>query len=41
MPETSIVAPINTDREFTLAGPATLEGTSLHTGQKVNITIKP
>jgi len=41
MPETSIVAPINTDREFTLAGPATLEGTSLHTGQKVNLTIKP
>ncbi|HAT19069.1 MAG: bifunctional UDP-3-O-[3-hydroxymyristoyl] N-acetylglucosamine deacetylase/3-hydroxyacyl-ACP dehydratase [Roseibacillus sp.] len=41
MPETSIVAPINTDKEYTLAGPATLEGTSLHTGQKVTLTIKP
>jgi len=41
MPANSIVAPINTDREFTLAGPATLEGTSLHTGQKVTLTIKP
>jgi UDP-3-O-[3-hydroxymyristoyl] N-acetylglucosamine deacetylase/3-hydroxyacyl-[acyl-carrier-protein] dehydratase len=41
MPETSIVASSNSDREYTLAGPATLEGTSLHTGQKVTLTIKP
>ncbi|MBC8126903.1 MAG: bifunctional UDP-3-O-[3-hydroxymyristoyl] N-acetylglucosamine deacetylase/3-hydroxyacyl-ACP dehydratase [Gloeobacteraceae cyanobacterium ES-bin-144] len=27
--------------QHTLAGPATLEGTSLHTGQKVTLTIKP
>ena len=41
MPETSIGAASNTDKEYTLAGPATLEGTSLHTGQKVTLTIKP
>ncbi len=27
--------------QHTLAGPATLEGTSLHTGQKVTLTLKP
>jgi UDP-3-O-[3-hydroxymyristoyl] N-acetylglucosamine deacetylase/3-hydroxyacyl-[acyl-carrier-protein] dehydratase len=27
--------------QHTLAGPATLEGTSLHTGEKVTLTIKP
>lgn len=27
--------------EYTLAGPATLEGTSLHTGEKVTLTLKP
>jgi UDP-3-O-[3-hydroxymyristoyl] N-acetylglucosamine deacetylase / 3-hydroxyacyl-[acyl-carrier-protein] dehydratase len=27
--------------QHTLAGPATLEGTSLHTGQKVSLTLKP
>jgi len=27
--------------EHTLAGPATLEGTSLHTGEKVTLTLKP
>jgi len=31
----------HSEREYTLAGPATLEGTSLHTGQKVTLTIKP
>lgn len=30
-----------TDKEHTLAQPATLEGTSLHTGEKVTLTIKP
>ncbi len=30
-----------TNMEHTLAGPATLEGTSLHTGEKVSLTIKP
>lgn len=30
-----------TDMQQTLANPATLEGTSLHTGQKVTLTIKP
>ncbi len=29
------------DAQQTLAGPATLEGTSLHTGEKVTLTIKP
>lgn len=29
------------DMQQTLASPATLEGTSLHTGQKVSLTIKP
>lgn len=29
------------DKEQTLASPATLEGTSLHTGEKVTLTIKP
>ena len=28
-------------KQHTLAGPATLEGTSLHTGQKVSLTLKP
>jgi len=41
MPQESFVAPINRDKECTLAGPATLEGTSLHTGEKVTLTIKP
>ncbi|MBL49767.1 MAG: 3-hydroxyacyl-[acyl-carrier-protein] dehydratase FabZ [Roseibacillus sp.] len=41
MPQESIVASINRDKEYTLAGPATLEGTSLHTGEKVTMTIKP
>ena len=27
--------------QHTLAGQATLEGTSLHTGQKVTLTLKP
>ena len=31
----------HSERECTLAGPATLEGTSLHTGQKVTLSIKP
>ena len=35
------MATINRDKECTLAGPATLEGTSLHTGEKVTLTIKP
>lgn len=30
-----------TDMQHTLAKPATLEGTSLHTGEKVTLTIKP
>ncbi len=30
-----------TDMQHTIAAPATLEGTSLHTGQKVTLTIKP
>lgn len=29
------------DAQQTLAGPATLEGTSLHTGEKVTLTLKP
>ena len=29
------------DAQQTLAGPATLEGTSLHTGEKVSLTLKP
>jgi len=29
------------DAQRTLAGPATLEGTSLHTGEKVTLTLKP
>jgi UDP-3-O-[3-hydroxymyristoyl] N-acetylglucosamine deacetylase/3-hydroxyacyl-[acyl-carrier-protein] dehydratase len=29
------------DVQQTLAGPATLEGTSLHTGEKVSLTLKP
>jgi len=29
------------DMEHTLAAEATLEGTSLHTGEKVTLTIKP
>ena len=41
MPDSSIPASVSTDREHTLAGPATLEGTSLHTGQKVTLTIRP
>lgn len=35
------VANVNTEKEHTLAGAASLEGTSLHTGQKVTLTIKP
>lgn len=30
-----------TEYEHTLASAATLEGTSLHTGEKVSLTIKP
>jgi UDP-3-O-[3-hydroxymyristoyl] N-acetylglucosamine deacetylase/3-hydroxyacyl-[acyl-carrier-protein] dehydratase len=30
-----------TDVQHTLAGPATLEGTSLHTGSKVTLTLRP
>jgi UDP-3-O-[3-hydroxymyristoyl] N-acetylglucosamine deacetylase/3-hydroxyacyl-[acyl-carrier-protein] dehydratase len=40
-PKKQIVANEKSDREHTLAGCATLEGTSLHTGQKVTLTIKP
>ncbi len=40
-PNKNITANQRTDREHTLAGPATLEGTSLHTGEKVTLTIKP
>lgn len=32
---------MSADAQHTLAGPATLEGTSLHTGGKVTLTIKP
>ncbi len=32
---------MSADAQHTLAGPATLEGTSLHTGEKVTLTIKP
>ncbi|MFC7339044.1 bifunctional UDP-3-O-[3-hydroxymyristoyl] N-acetylglucosamine deacetylase/3-hydroxyacyl-ACP dehydratase [Haloferula chungangensis] len=32
---------MSADAQHTLAGPATLEGTSLHTGSKVTITLKP
>jgi len=32
---------MSTAYEHTLAGPATLEGTSLHTGEKVTLTLKP
>lgn len=40
-PQKRFVANEQSDRENTLAGSATLEGTSLHTGQKVTLTIKP
>jgi UDP-3-O-[3-hydroxymyristoyl] N-acetylglucosamine deacetylase / 3-hydroxyacyl-[acyl-carrier-protein] dehydratase len=32
---------MSADAQHTLAGPATLEGTSLHTGSKVSLTLKP
>lgn len=32
---------MSADVQHTLAGPATLEGTSLHTGEKVTLTLKP
>ena len=32
---------MSADAQHTLAGPATLEGTSLHTGGKVTLTLKP
>ncbi len=32
---------MSADAQHTLAGPATLEGTSLHTGSKVTLTLKP
>jgi len=32
---------MSSDKEHTLASPATLEGTSLHTGEKVTLTLKP
>jgi UDP-3-O-[3-hydroxymyristoyl] N-acetylglucosamine deacetylase/3-hydroxyacyl-[acyl-carrier-protein] dehydratase len=32
---------MSTAVQHTLAGPATLEGTSLHTGEKVSLTLKP
>ena len=32
---------MSADLQHTLAGPATLEGTSLHTGAKVSLTLKP
>ena len=34
-------APMSAAFQHTLAGPATLVGTSLHTGEKVSLTIKP
>lgn len=36
-----VVATASSDRQHTLAAAATLEGTSLHTGEKVTLTIKP
>jgi UDP-3-O-[3-hydroxymyristoyl] N-acetylglucosamine deacetylase / 3-hydroxyacyl-[acyl-carrier-protein] dehydratase len=32
---------MSAEKQHTLAGPATLEGTSLHTGAKVTLTLKP
>ena len=40
-PSKQFVANMNLEKEHTLAGVATLEGTSLHTGQKVTLHLKP
>jgi len=40
-PDSQLNPRMPTEMQHTIAAPASLEGTSLHTGQKVTLTIKP